>query len=101
MLTAIIRLKFVCVYDRSVPVLSQNLLSGAPVERHGSTNACYRMQSLSQDDSSTPKFIKSNRALFTVDGFGNAHLDPFQTYPSELSPQCISKVLTYCVSPFF
>lgn len=83
-----------CVYDRAYPGLLQHLHPAEPVGTYSST--CSYQDPHSRDSYSRLNSPTRNNPLFTIDDFGNAHLDPFRTYPSELSPECISEVLTYC-----
>ena len=84
-----------CAYDRAYLGLLQKSQPEMLAGRCSSTGFGEDAW-CSQDSSSASDCASSISPLFTIDDYGNAHLDPFRTYPSELSPECISEVLTYC-----
>lgn len=95
------RLKFQCVYDRSLPTRPQKAQQGVPIENSGNKDPYPRSHSLLPGQNQVALRCKEqNQPHSTIDVFENAHLDPFQTYPSELSPECISRVLNYCMFNF-
>lgn len=84
-----------CLYDRAYQGLLQALNPAELAGGYSSSASYYDRTPDSYSGSSSPT---RSQPLFTIDDLGNAHLDPFRTYPSELSPECISEVLTYCES---
>lgn len=91
-----LRMKKPCVYDRAYTWLLNRSGPEFLAVKNSDIAPYPSLQSFQRDDSPPSGCTPSFPPLFTIDDYGNAHLDPFRTYPSELSPECISEVLTYC-----
>ncbi|KKK20450.1 hypothetical protein ARAM_002906 [Aspergillus rambellii] len=84
-----------CIYDRPLTRPPSEVIletHNDDVQFHSESRGCGEAYNILAAD-----MPERHQTLFTLDHNSHAQLDPFQTYPSKLSPDCVSRVLNYSI----